>query len=555
MLESKSARLICDGIGAVQGGRRKAADGTVQTVHGLFVADGAGSVRDPQYTFGVTGTPQGYAYAQAALTALAGYDLRGKVYPVGETVHLSRLDSGAAITPAALLAGEIDTVTSDSSTGAYAFEAVEGWDGQAVCWITVNAALLDALGAYLSCSLTAEMHESVQAGALTVALDVPNGDDGYTCLSCDGSGVTKDSDGNETDCPDCNGTGQRAAFDTEYPSIIITGTAPAGAAVYLDEYDDGMCMICGGCGKVTGDPEEEACGTCSGSGISTDNDGNEITCPDCGGTGTVTVTKAVTCPQCGGSGKAEETVQTDALTPWVMASAAANKSNGAFTLNFDGKYQWPSTETVPQSSVKRATGGVPFRKYLVWTPGTDGTLTAAITSVTNNKLCLAGDTLITLADGSQKRLDEVRKEDLLRAGDGTPTRAVLVRRGRWNDHHTLYRFADGTVVDEIHAHRFFNCEAGFWQLLERWNIGDHARREDGAEVALVAVERVEERKEMFGLWTESRDYWANGLLSGETGANQLLLADATAEQAADMAASLDELAILQLMGIKGGLLP
>lgn len=551
MIESKAQRLICDGIGAAVGGRRKRADGTLQAIRGLFVADGAGNVRNTMYTFGVTGTPQGYAYAQAAVTALGRYDLSGKVVPVGETVHLSRLSGGEAVTPAALLAGEVSAAASDGETGEYAFEAVDGWAGQAVCWILVNAALLDALEGSVSCALDVSVHESVQADALTVALDVPDGDAVRDCVYCDGTGTGSNGDA----CTNCGGTGRKAAAENEFPTITITGTAPAGAAVYLDEYDDGMCMDCGGCGKVKGKSSyESVCGACGGSGTVTDSGGNGRTCTSCGGTGAVTVVKNVPCPTCGGAGKAQGAMRTETLTPWVMASATADE-NGAFTMTFNGAYRWTGTGRLPVTSVGRAGGaGADFRKYLVWTPGTDGTLTAAITSVTSN-LCLAGDTLITLADGSQKRLDGVRPGDLLLAGDGTPTRAVLVRRGRWSGHHTLYRFSDGTVIDEIHAHRFFNVEQGFWQLLERWRIGDHARRRDGAEAALVSVERVDEAAEMFGLWTESRDYWANGLLSGETAANQALLADAGLEQAADMAASLGEMAILQLMGVEGGLLP
>ena len=222
------------------------------------------------------------------------------------------------------------------------------------------------------------------------------------------------------------------------------------------------------------------------------------------------------------------TLTVDALTQRVKATAVPN-ADGAYTATLQS-YDFDVV------------------RYIVWCLSETGTLTAAMTWTGGT--CLSGDTLITLADGGTRRLAEVRPGDLLLAGDGTATRARRVARGRWNDRHTLYRFEDGTVIDEIHAHRFYNCEAGFWQLLERWRIGDHARRQDGAEVALVAVERVEEPAEMFGLWTESRDYWANGLLSGETAANQALLADATAEQAADMMASLEESAILQLLGVK-----
>lgn len=179
--------------------------------------------------------------------------------------------------------------------------------------------------------------------------------------------------------------------------------------------------------------------------------------------------------------------------------------------------------------------------------------TAEITKI-EWQICLSGDTLITMADGTTRRMDALAVGDLVRAGDGSAVRVTRTARGHFNDHHTLYTFADGTVINEVHAHRFFNADQGFYQLLSRWHIGDHALRQDGEHVALVSVKRVDEPEEMFGLWTESHDYFAGGLLSGETAANQHLIANATADMAADMAASLDEAAALELLGL-GGLLP
>lgn len=169
----------------------------------------------------------------------------------------------------------------------------------------------------------------------------------------------------------------------------------------------------------------------------------------------------------------------------------------------------------------------------------------------NGKICLAGETLITMADGTTRRLDELVVGDLVMAGDGRAVKVTRTEHGDLNDSHTLYTFADGTVIDEIHAHRFYNADQGFFQVLGRWQLGERALRQDGQTVALVSVEHVDEPKQMFGLWTESHDYFANGLLSGETMANQRLIATATAEQAAAMAASLGEGAALALIGEKG----
>lgn len=194
--------------------------------------------------------------------------------------------------------------------------------------------------------------------------------------------------------------------------------------------------------------------------------------------------------------------------------------------------------------------GTAFTQFLV-SGGTDdanGVIEPEV--VLYEAVCLSGDTLITLADGTARRLDEMAVGDMVLGGDGRPARVLRLGRGIWNDRHTLYHFADGTTVDETHEHRFYNVDQGFFQKLKNWRIGDRARRQDGGETVLAAVERITERAEMFGLWVERGSYWANGLLSGDASANQPLLADATAEQAADMVLSLREKDLLQIMGLE-----
>ena len=161
--------------------------------------------------------------------------------------------------------------------------------------------------------------------------------------------------------------------------------------------------------------------------------------------------------------------------------------------------------------------------------------------------CLSGDTLIAMASGPAKPLCEVRAGDRVLAGNYEATRVMRVSRGVCSGKHTRYIFSDGTVIDETRPHRFFNLDQGFWQLLERWKPGEHARKRDGTTPALVSREDREERAEIFGLRTEARTYWANGLLSGEAAANEMLLGDATKEQAAAMAASFMEQDVLRAL--------
>lgn len=190
----------------------------------------------------------------------------------------------------------------------------------------------------------------------------------------------------------------------------------------------------------------------------------------------------------------------------------------------------------------------PYDKFKIQagTNESNGELTVTITQY--DAKCLSGDTLITLVDGTERRLDELTGTEMVLGGDMRPARILRLARGLWSDRHTLYHFDDETVIDETHEHRFYNAEQGFWQKLKNWRVGDHAKRLDGGAPALVSVEPKEERAEMFGIWVERGSYWANGLLSGDASANRPLLADATVEQAIDMAESLAEKDLMRILG-------
>lgn len=181
-------------------------------------------------------------------------------------------------------------------------------------------------------------------------------------------------------------------------------------------------------------------------------------------------------------------------------------------------------------------------KVIVWC--LSDTLNARITATYtvdegDIQVCLAGETPILLYDGTQKALHSLTVDDVLMAGDYTPTRICKITRGIVSDYHTLYLFDDGTIIDEAHRHRFYNVDAGYWMYLDEWKIGDRAKNYDGNTPKLIRIERVDEPCRRYGLWTESHDYYANNLLSGETAANQTVLANATLEQAVDMLATVD----------------
>ena len=230
-------------------------------------------------------------------------------------------------------------------------------------------------------------------------------------------------------------------------------------------------------------------------------------------------------------------------------TSVANLINTMFTsvdVNANGTF---SINKTVESPTKGAT-------YIIWalSENSDGGITVkSITSKNDISVCLSGDTLITMSDMSKRRLDSLVVGDLILSEEGTSSPIININNGIFSDYHTLYYFEDGTIINETHPHRFYNTDQGFWQRLELWNIGDHAINQDGLKVALISKERIHEEIEMFGIWTDSGSYYANGLLSGAASCNKKLLADATAEQAIDMMLSTDEEWLVHLMGLEATL--
>ena len=173
--------------------------------------------------------------------------------------------------------------------------------------------------------------------------------------------------------------------------------------------------------------------------------------------------------------------------------------------------------------------------------------------VDESRICLSGDTIITMADGSEKRLDSLQVGEFVLSQDGIPTEITALKRGNYSNYHTIYYFDDGTVIDEIHKHRFYNSDQGFWQRLQSWNIGDHAVNQRGERIALVRKEVIHERAEQFGIWTEDGSYYANGLLSGSADCNKRIIPNMTVDQAIDVMLSIGNSKLLPLMGIEGEL--
>lgn len=165
-------------------------------------------------------------------------------------------------------------------------------------------------------------------------------------------------------------------------------------------------------------------------------------------------------------------------------------------------------------------------------------------------VCLAGNTLITMANNIKKRLDEIQAGDYVLSDNGQPDIVLEIKRNSFNFYHTLYYFENNIIIDETHDHRFYNKTQGFYQKLKNWNIGDIAIDENGNEIRLLKKEKIDEIIENFGLYTQRGTYYANSLLSGAVKNNKKILEETSLDHGLKILNSLSNFNLSKIMNFK-----
>ena len=185
---------------------------------------------------------------------------------------------------------------------------------------------------------------------------------------------------------------------------------------------------------------------------------------------------------------------------------------------------------------------------IAWLPieEPNASISAVIWEDNPSAVCLSKDTLITMANGSTKRMDSLTKGELVLCENGS-TAIERIKVTASNPYYYEYLFEGDIIIKETAPHRFYNKEQGFYQRLGKWQIGEHAINQDGQEVALLSVRKVEERELKYGLFTESGTYYANSLLSGTMQANRSFLADASIDKVINMASSVEAIKALNFI--------
>ena len=144
-----------------------------------------------------------------------------------------------------------------------------------------------------------------------------------------------------------------------------------------------------------------------------------------------------------------------------------------------------------------------------------------------SKSCVTGDTLVMLADGTQKRIDQVTYEDQLLVWDfytgeyAVVPSAIIYYHGDDNYRVLNLHFDDGTTVKVINNHGFFDMEKNEFIFITEENVeeylGDHFAKVDGKNrtaVKLVDYSITEEYTGCYSIETAiHKNFMVEGMFS------------------------------------------
>jgi hypothetical protein len=164
----------------------------------------------------------------------------------------------------------------------------------------------------------------------------------------------------------------------------------------------------------------------------------------------------------------------------------------------------PGTEKI---TISTGTSDQPFTVYAYVTTNA-GTYYSA-SAVGFSGLCLLKGTMISLADGTYKPIEDINNDDLLLTWDFdlgryAQARPLWIKRGETGTRYNKLTFSDGTVLRTFDQHRIFNKQAGAftYPMSDDTPIGTITVNEHGQEITLVKREIVWDTIEHYNIITD-----------------------------------------------------
>lgn len=138
--------------------------------------------------------------------------------------------------------------------------------------------------------------------------------------------------------------------------------------------------------------------------------------------------------------------------------------------------------------------------------------------------CVTPDTLITLADGTQKRIDEVKADDLILVWDFNKGAYTVANASIIENHGYDYNdvvklvFEDGTTAKVVNVHGFFDADLNKWVDINAKNVQDYIghsfTKVDGDSYKTVKLVSAEVSTEYVEAWSILTSEYYNCVLEG-----------------------------------------
>ncbi|MBE7033858.1 MAG: hypothetical protein E7406_06480 [Ruminococcaceae bacterium] len=207
------------------------------------------------------------------------------------------------------------------------------------------------------------------------------------------------------------------------------------------------------------------------------------------------------------------TKEMPATVSWV--SATIDSGNGASSLNDGfGLYNNQYLCKIQKKAGDAESGGTSVIKYSY--TALDGNtyyyyVGYRFYDEDEGRVCVTPDTLITLADGTQKRIDETTYNDKFLVwdfvnGKHTTAPASIIKNHGYDKYQVVtLNFADGTQVKTINGHGFFDKNENKFVILNKSNVKDYIGhsfvRNDKTTTKLVSYSIKEEYTESWSVLT------------------------------------------------------
>ncbi len=132
--------------------------------------------------------------------------------------------------------------------------------------------------------------------------------------------------------------------------------------------------------------------------------------------------------------------------------------------------------------------------------------------------CVLAGTLITLANGTKKKVEDLNYEDDLLVWDFdngcmASAKPLWLQKEQKADRYNLFKFSDGNILKTVNQHRIFNAEKGAftYPMTDQTPIGTTTLNDKGEKVKLISKEIIDEKVTYYNIITK---YHMNAFTGG-----------------------------------------